>query len=137
MKFNENVFIKNHRVARLSTVDISGKPHVVPIVYVFDGDVIYTPIDGKAKKKGRKEIQRVKNIKNNSSVSVVIDDYSEEWDKLAWVQIRGDAGLIEKGDEYEKGVGLLRKKYSQYRDDRISISMLIVIKPVKIISWQA
>ena len=136
MNGNVKEFIKNHRVARMSTVDLNGKPHIVPIVYVFDGKVIYTPVDSKPKKNVQKEIRRVKNIKNNNSVSLVIDDYSEDWDNLAWVQIRGEAGLIKDGDEYEKGVELLQKKYPQYVNNSITIYMLIIIKPMKVVSWQ-
>ena len=136
MTTKEKDFIYNHDVAHLSTVDSEGDPHVVPIVYGFDGKLFYTPVDSKPKKIKVTEIKRVKNIKFNSSVSVVIDDYSENWEKLAWVQIRGVAKLITKGDEFEKGVEIILKKYPQYSKMNLNISMLIVISPDRVLSWQ-
>ena len=132
----EKEFIDNHKLAHLSTVDPGGNPHVIPVVYAFNGEVIYTPVDGKPKKIEGTELQRVKNIKNNSFVSVIVDEYSEDWDKLAWVQIRGYAGITDEGAEYQNGLELLLNKYPQYTELNLSISALIVITPVKIISWR-
>lgn len=44
----ERQFIERHRVARLATVDKKGQPHVVPIVYAFDGARLFTPLDRKS-----------------------------------------------------------------------------------------
>jgi len=136
MTGKEKNFIMDHRIAHLSTVDTDGNPHVVPIVYVLDNEVIYTPVDSKPKRNIGTKIQRVKNIENNSSVSVVIDDYSENWDKLAWVQIRGDAHLINQGYEFQKAVDLIKKKYPQYGIMNFSIYHLIAIISSKVLSWQ-
>ncbi|MGI9554034.1 MAG: TIGR03668 family PPOX class F420-dependent oxidoreductase [Thermodesulfobacteriota bacterium] len=136
MRIKEKEFINNHEVAHLSTVDENGNPHIVPIVYAYDGDVIYTPIDSKPKKREGTEIQRVKNIRYNSSVSVVIDDYSENWDKLSWVQIRGNAELTTEGPIFGKGVDLIINKYPQYSKMNLDINMIIVINPTKIVSWR-
>ena len=136
MTTEEREFINTHHVAHLSTVDSKGNPHIVPIVYAFNGEVIYTPVDSKPKKVDGTELQRIKNIRGNSTVSVVIDDYSDNWDNLAWLQVRGDAKLTNGGVEYQKGVDLLLDKYPQYKLMNLNISMIIVITPVKIISWR-
>ena len=57
-------------------------------------------------------IQR--NILENPNVSLVIDDYSEEWSKLAYVLIRGTATLLEDGEERDLAESILRDKYPQY-----------------------
>jgi PPOX class probable F420-dependent enzyme len=111
-------FIAQHRVARLATVDAEGQPHVVPIVYAFDGARLFSPIDEKPKRAGAYHLRRVRNIQSNPRVAVIIDDYSEDWRQLAWVQIRGQAALAESGADYQAGLELLTRKYPQYVHSR-------------------
>jgi PPOX class probable F420-dependent enzyme len=127
----------SHRVARLATVGAHGQPHVVPIVYAFDGAHLYTPLDAKPKRVGVYQLQRVKNIQANPLVAVVIDDYADDWTTLAWVQIRGTARLVEASQEHSKGVALLTAKYPQYRTMPLADRPVIVITPGRITSWRA
>src|SRR5713226_4657585 len=87
-------FIRKHRVARLATADIDGQPAVIPICYVFDGELIYTPIDEKPKSVEASSLKRARNIQTNPRVALVIDDYSEDWSKLIYVLIIGNAEII-------------------------------------------
>jgi PPOX class probable F420-dependent enzyme len=133
----EHTFIANHWVARLATVDSQGRPHVVPIVYAFDGRRLYTPIDEKPKRVGVYRLQRVRNIQTNPHVAVIIDDYGEDWGRLAWVQIRGTATIVEAGPEHAAGVWLLHDKYPQYQAMPLEGRPIIVITPDRITSWRA
>ena len=47
-------------------MDAKGQPHIVPIVYAFDGDRLLTPIDAKPKRVGPYQLQRVRNIQANT-----------------------------------------------------------------------
>ena len=136
-KDKEIEFIKSHKVARLATVDGLGRSLVVPICYYFDGGFIYTPIDKKPKRASPKELRRVRNIIENPNVSLVIDEYYEDWTKLCYVIINGRAEIIESGEEYQNSLKLLSEKYPQYVDMRLSELNLPVIKivPERIISW--
>lgn len=136
MEYWEKIFISDHRVARLATVDSSGQPHVVPIVYAFDGDKLYTPIDEKPKRVKAIKLRRVRNILSNPKVSVIVDDYSEDWRKLAWVQLRGNAQFFEEGSEQVTGVALLHEKYPQYADMSLRNQPIIVIQLSHISSWR-
>lgn len=129
--------IEQGRVAHLATVDDGGEPHVVPIVYAFDGARIYSPIDKKPKQVGAYELQRVHNIEGNPKVAVIIDHYEPDWEQLAWVQLRGDASITTQGTEYEEGLSLLVTKYEQYQDLPLEGRPLIVIQVERIISWRA
>lgn len=71
-------FLEEQRVGRLATVDARYRPHVVPIVYAFDGERLYTPIDAKPKQVEPNRLQRVCNIRANPYVAVIVDHYSEE-----------------------------------------------------------
>lgn len=133
----EQNFIANHRVARLATVDEAGRPHVVPIVYAFDGERLYTPIDAKPKRVGPHRLQRVRNIELKPQVGLIIDDYDEDWTRLAWVQIRGTAKIIETGPEHAAALALLQQKYPQYETMSLQDRPIIVINPGYVTGWRA
>ena len=97
------------RVARLATVGPDGRPHVVPICFVLDGETLYTAVDEKPKTTRR--LQRLRDIEANPEVCVLIDHYEEDWSRLWWVRLRGTARIVED----ERALPLLVQKYEQYR----------------------
>jgi PPOX class probable F420-dependent enzyme len=98
------------RVARLATVDLRGRPHVVPICFVLDGETLYSVVDDKPKRTRR--LQRLRNIEANPHVEVLIDHYDEDWSQLWWVRLRGTARIVDDA----RAVELLAAKYPQYRE---------------------
>jgi PPOX class probable F420-dependent enzyme len=101
------------RVGRLATVDAEGRPHVVPICFALDGDVLYSAVDQKPKRSRR--LRRLENIRRNPAVTVLVDYYEEDWSRLWWVRLRGEARVLEDGSESERALALLAEKYAQYR----------------------
>jgi hypothetical protein len=75
----------------------------VPVVFVFDGNSYYIPIDRKPKRNtdpGR--LRRVRNIQKNPNVALLVDEYNEDWSRLFFVMIQGKGSLIgEFTDEYD------------------------------------
>ena len=128
-------FIRSARVARLATADEDGRPRVIPICFVFDGKEIYSPIDEKPKKIPPLLLKRIKNIRANPSVSVVVDRYDDDWRKLAYVLIVGRARVLTKGPKHKRAVLLLRRKYPQYRRMAIHARPMIHIQPARVTSW--
>lgn len=133
----KHTFIQSHRVARLATVGAGGQPHVVPIVYAYDGEHLYTPIDEKPKKVGATRLRRVRDIWENPAVAAVIDDYHEDWQQLAWVQVRGTARLLTRGEHYSTGLELLTAKYVQYQEMPLDGRPLIVVAVAEVLGWRA
>jgi PPOX class probable F420-dependent enzyme len=133
----ERDFITRHRVAHLATVSSQGGPHVVPIVYACDGRHLFTPIDQKPKRVAAYQLGRVRNIQANPRVAVIIDDYHEDWHRLAWVQIRGRALILSRGEIYALGIELLARKYPQYEDMPLAGQPLIAISLDRVASWRA
>ncbi len=129
--------LESARVARMATVDEAGKPHIVPICYVFVSGLIYTPIDKKPKSVSVNTLKRISNIRSNPNVSFIIDKYYEDWSRLYFLKIAGLASLIEEGEEYENSLLSLCEKYSQYRDmDLLNLGLPIIkISPRRIVSW--
>jgi PPOX class probable F420-dependent enzyme len=127
--------IRDARVAHLATADAGGRPHVIPICFVYDGDYFYSPIDEKPKKASPRELKRVRNIRENPQVSLVIDHYEEDWTRLAYILIGGKARILNAGMKHRKAVQLLRRKYPQYRSMAIHARPMIAIAPMRITTW--
>jgi PPOX class probable F420-dependent enzyme len=133
----EKTFIRSARVARLATADEEGRPHVIPICFVFDGKELYSPIDEKPKRSSPLELKRLRNIRANPQVAVVIDRYDENWKRLAYVLILGTAKILTRGPKHKKAVLLLRRKYPQYRTMAIHQRPVICITLKHGASWGA
>ncbi len=102
------------RVARLATVDGDGHPHLVPIVYAVSGAMIYSAVD--AKPKSTLELARLRNIRANPGVSVLVDHYAEDWSQLWWARADADAWIVDPATaEWHVAVAELSDRYAQYR----------------------
>ena len=129
-------------VARLATVDSECKPHLIPVVFVFDNDCYFIPIDEKTKRSKPENLKRIKNIQQNPNVALLIDEYNEDWRKLYFIMIQGKASII-GGKELEqnelklleKAHKLLSAKYLQYQKIAIG-EYVIMIVPQKVITWK-
>lgn len=123
------------RVARLATVTAAGQPHVVPLCFTLHGDEVFSVVDFKPK--STIDLVRLENIRANPNVSIVVDHYEdEEWDRLWWVRIDGQARVIENGVEHTTAISLLRSKYPQYSLRRPT-GAVIAIALRKWTSWSA
>ena len=127
--------VRSARVAHLASADAHGQPHVIPICFVFDGKEFFSPIDEKPKRSAPRKLKRVKNILENSQVSLVIDRYDDDWTKLAYVLVMGKARLLFRGEKHRKAITLLRRKYRQYRSMAIHDRPMIVIRPTRLVTW--
>jgi PPOX class probable F420-dependent enzyme len=105
--------VRDARVARLATVSADGRPHLVPICFVLEGDVLYSAVDEKPKRSQR--LKRLENIRAHPDVAVLVDHYEEDWTRLWWVRLDGTASVLDEGPEREHALALLREKYEQYR----------------------
>ena len=130
-------FIQTCRVARMATVDASGHPHVVPICYVYDGSRLYSAVDEKPKRFAPNALRRLVNIRNNARISLIVDEYDEDWNRLRFVIIHGTAEIALAGSEHAHALDLLRKKYPQYRTMVLTErrNPVIAITPTRIVSW--
>ncbi|MEW6604287.1 MAG: TIGR03668 family PPOX class F420-dependent oxidoreductase [Thermoproteota archaeon] len=131
-------FMERARIARLATADSESKPHLVPVVFVFDGNHFFIPLDEKRKTVKPAKLKRAKNINENPNVALLIDEYSEDWTRLAFVMIQGKASIVDRSQESTKLQEAYKKlmtKYPQYQEIGLG-EMCIIIKPEKVISWQ-
>ena len=134
----QTAFLVRQRVARLATADAEGTPHAIPVCFAYSPGAVYIALDDKPKDVPVTRLKRVRNILENPRVTLVADRYAEDWDLLAFVMVRGRAGLLEVGvEEHGAAVRLLRGKYHQYEEMRIEQNPVIAIRPEHAASWGA
>jgi PPOX class probable F420-dependent enzyme len=124
------------RVGRLATADREGRPLVVPVCYVFDGAHLYSAVDAKPKR--TRELRRLRNIGENPRVSLVVDEYDEDWTRLRYVIVEGHAEVLTDGADFSRAVDLLVSKYPQYRAlglprDR---GAMVRVTPDRVLAWR-
>jgi PPOX class probable F420-dependent enzyme len=102
-------------VAQLATVGADGRPHVVPIVFAVEGDTIYSAVDQKPKRTTK--LRRLANIEANPKVSVLVDHYEDDWQKLWWVRADGRAQVLD-ASEANEAIDRLAERYEQYVAER-------------------
>jgi PPOX class probable F420-dependent enzyme len=101
------------RVARLATADADGHPHLVPIVFAVAGETIYSVVDAKPKR--TTDLRRLRNVRSNPSVAVLVDHYDDaDWDALWWARADGAARVLDAADpEASRAIRLLGERYPQ------------------------
>ncbi len=124
------------RVAHLATADQYARPHLVPIVFVYEDPFVFTPIDAKRKSVDDwRDLRRIKNVETNGRASVLVDIYHENWSKCAWVRIDGVAEILTKGDDHRHALNLLAAKYKQYEGMPLGDAPVIRINVEHVSQW--
>jgi PPOX class probable F420-dependent enzyme len=98
------------RVGRLALLDEEDLPRVLPITFaVFEG-AVWSAIDQKPKRSA--EPARVRRLRRRPEAALVVDRYSDDWSRLAWVELRGRVSVEPLGPALEA----LTEKYPQYAE---------------------
>jgi PPOX class probable F420-dependent enzyme len=121
-------------VARLATVDATGAPHLVPVTFAVDGDRITMAVDAKPKQGGR--LRRLDNIAAEPRVSLLVDAYHDDWQRLWWARADGTARVVDDGPDLARTLDLLRARYAQYRRVAL-IGPAIVVEVERWTGWSA
>ncbi len=121
-------------VAHLATVGVDGKPHIVPITFALDGDVLFFAVDNKPKKTA--DLQRLRNIEANPAVSLLVDHYDDDWRRLWWVRADGRARILRDGADFERAIARLVERYAQYRSARPA-GPVVAITIERMTGWSA
>ncbi len=100
------------RIARLATVGADGAPHLVPVVFAVEGDLVHTIVD--AKPKSTRDLARLRNVARSPRVALLVDHYDDDWSQLWWVRADGTGRVVGDGPERERAIALLRRRYPQY-----------------------
>jgi PPOX class probable F420-dependent enzyme len=133
------------RTATLATLDPNGHPRLVPCCFAPDPerDRLWTPIDEKPKRSADpRQLGRVTDLTAWPAVSLLVDRWSEDWSKLAWLRLHGNAALLEPGEpgavpERRRAIELLRARYPQYREHDLEARPIIAVEITAAIRWAA
>jgi len=93
----QQALLREARRAVLATIASDGAPRLVPITFAFVPSasgvpVIYSALDDKRKSVADpRKLARVRDIEARPRVSVLADEFSEDWAALGWVRVLGTA----------------------------------------------
>lgn len=131
---HEAALLAECRSAVLGTIAPDGRPRLVPVCYALDGPAAIIAVDEKPKRPG--ELARVRDIRRDPRVTLLVDRYADDWQHLAWLRIEGEALVLARGDERPAALAALRARYPQYHAMALEDLPLIVITPRRIVSWR-
>src|SRR5437868_1913246 len=101
------------RAATLATADAEGLPHLVPIVFAIDQDMIAFAVDHKPKR--TTNLRRLRNIAANKHVCLLIDRYDDDWSQLWWARAEGTATVVDDPQSRALWLARLTERYEQYK----------------------
>ncbi|WP_164252946.1 TIGR03668 family PPOX class F420-dependent oxidoreductase [Streptomyces sp. S4.7] len=119
-------------VARLATAGADGTPHVVPVTFTLSDDRIFFAIDYKPKSTWN--LRRLRNIRENPKVALLVDHFDSDWARLWWTRADGHAEIKEDGDERSQGLELLERKYEQYSENP-PVGPVVIIRVDRWSGW--
>lgn len=135
---DERAFLETARRAVLATIDPAGRPRLVPVCFIVDGDtdpaIIHSPIDDKPKSApGPYDLARIRDVAARPSVTLLVDAWDEDWTRLAWLRVRGTARIVAATPG--SLAALLRLKYRQYESHDLEGRPAIRIAIEDVASW--
>jgi len=107
-------FLDRHARGHLATANRDGEPHVIPVCFARVGGDLYTVCDEKPKRAGAKQLKRLANLRENPRAALVVDDYDDEWSKLAYLLVHLVAAIVTDPGEYSTALAALRQRYAPY-----------------------
>ena len=99
------------RVARLAYLDGDDRPRVLPVTFAVAGGFVWSAIDDKPKR--RVEPARVGYLRRRPEASLLVDEYDDDWARLAWVQMVGRVEVVPAATA-PQAMEVLAARYSQY-----------------------
>jgi PPOX class probable F420-dependent enzyme len=109
----ESSRVATARVGRLATVRPDGTPHIVAVTFALDGDIVVSAVDHKPKR--TQELQRLRNLQERPTASLLVDHYEDDWSKLWWVRLDLDVEIVRDGARRTDLLEALIGKYADYR----------------------
>lgn len=126
------------RRAVLTTIDSrDGRPRSVPICYALVGDEMWSALDEKPKSTDDPTaLRRVRNLAVDPRATIFVDRWSEDWPKLAFVELATRGELVWPDDPtHHEAVEALRARYPQYKAHRLEDRPMLRFTPVSAVRW--
>ena len=130
----ERLKVGQARVARLATVRSDGTPHLVVVTFALHGDTVVSAVDDKPKRS--QDLQRVRNLEERPAASVLVDHYDDDWSRLWWVRLDGEAQIVRDEPRRTALLAPLAAKYAPYRQ-ALPTGAVIALTVRSTVSWSA
>jgi PPOX class probable F420-dependent enzyme len=121
------------RVGRLAYLDGEARPRVLPVTYALAAGAVWSAIDEKPKREP--EPARVRYLRRRPEAALCVDVYSDDWSRLAWVQLLGRIEVIGPPQAPE-AMAALAAKYAPYAERRPP-GPLLRLSVERALSWRA
>jgi PPOX class probable F420-dependent enzyme len=125
--------LTTERVARLAFVDDRDRPRVLPVTYAVEGGSVWSAIDEKPKR--ATEPARLRYLRRRPEAALCVDRYSDDWSRLAWVQLLGRVTVVAP-HEAPAAMAALAAKYEPY-SERTPPGPLLQLLVSRALSWRA
>jgi PPOX class probable F420-dependent enzyme len=143
---DQRAFLTIARTATLATIAPSGRARLVPICFVVGADALdgrprlYSPLDDKPKAVADpRGLARVRDLLARPTATLLVDHWSEDWDRLGWLRLEATGDLLEpRGSgaaEHDGAVAALRVKYPQYAEHRLEARPILRFSVDRAVSW--
>ena len=123
------------RVASMATLRTDGTAALVPIVFEVIGDRVVSLVDPKPKR--TPELARLRHIARDARVSLLVDHYDEDWERLWWARAEGVARVVGKGPKRDEALARLRVKYAQYETLEDAFGDAVIVEVGRWSGWSA
>jgi PPOX class probable F420-dependent enzyme len=144
----QRALMESARTATLATLGPSGRPRLVPICFSLGPDGpdgrprVHSPLDEKPKATDDPhDLARVKDLLVLPEATLLVDRWSEDWDRLAWLRLEARGLLLEpephEREEHAAAIVALRAKYPQYVAQRLEERPVIRFTIDRILAWGA
>jgi PPOX class probable F420-dependent enzyme len=127
--------LETEPVGHLGLLDDDGHPRVLPVTFArIDGEV-WSAVDDKPKRVPGRELARIRWLRATPRSTLTVDHYSEDWSRLAWVQLLGGTTIVEVAG-HEQVLEALSARYTPYRE-RPPRGPLLRLTPERCVWWRA
>jgi PPOX class probable F420-dependent enzyme len=99
------------------------------------GESVWTAVDRKPKRREGEELARVRWLRRHPRAALTVDRYSDDWSRLAWVQVLGEMRVVDPADGAE-ALRDLAERYPAYRDEEPP-GPLLELRPGRCLVWRA
>ena len=113
----EIAYLQGQTMGRLATVGPDGRPHIVPLTYVYNPDEDSIDLGGVDFASGKKW----RDAKANPRITFLVDDFAPT--EAHAVEIRGDAEL------HDEGGAEINPRFPTF------VPQFIRLRPRRIVSW--
>lgn len=128
----QDSFLKTQKILRLATIDNTGRPHIVPVWYLYSQKKFYVGTNTRTEK--------AKNLKKNKRVSFCVDIgiHSPE---IYGIMGKGNAKLILEKNKVSSLAKKILKRYFKTLENKSAKELLddtdciIEITPKKLAIW--